>query len=983
MYLTELCAKYNLPVRHIKEFFDKHNILTLSYAHIDSKAIKLFEKNLDAIRKNIQIENIPKEKLEGPKILGRIELPIEKHKTEYKPKARLLIVSRILGIDTRKIIEFLIKKGSNREDVKLVAPLSKEMFEQLKNEFDKDGVLKEDSFDFNHSSRNSVADVSVAYEKIPEIKFEDFSYKRYREFKPLLSIGKLLFFDYRKNKFGIIKEVKNAVSFDPPKVFVYENGLGTTRSLFDNDIVVFTLTKDHQGFIATNLIKISELKFQEIEPFLSFISIKDLANVDGFPSGSSWQSIDDAIRNKLINFFLSKKEPDAWYYLLKIGNEADINTYISQYRTNLSDLENISYLKKTFSFKLLETTIADWKSKEPKELLDLAEVSANKVGNLSLSTNFLNCILEATFTFDETWKLYSVFKDTRILQKVVETISFEHFSSVSRLKTVLEEILHNDHLLRLIKAKFQEDMPNLTASRIIEIYQDLKPLALITTDEDLMNLLGGKKLTINEFEHLLTSLLTIPSKSVLKNLMISMGQSLSSWKLKELIKTHSTKIDIATTLIDGFLEIHSETYEIDDLVSSIKSLEGTALLNYLVTNHSKQLANSDALKLLSLAKKLKNIKAQKEAYSNIKIDSESKLSDLIEEFITLKLSRAVLDANKPLTAFVGLINQEGVPAISKEIYQFIFSHAGIAQCFLVKNLVYKVYKKKISLKQLTTIINSIQWTEISAILVQAFITANNYSEKFIIETLNDVFKKHFQVLLSQNFDSKSFQETFTIKNIVPKCNGRKHYDAELWRRNGNARWYYKNSVTITNKGHVVDYCEGRPWKKESLWNSATNQPTPEHYEFYWCRGGYCAQRNDTLDYNMPFYKWTIIEISDVLNINLDKLSIATLTGWINRMNEIVERLYCRSCDEVLRPYPFQPKTLGIYGVPMFQCVNYQCEMHEQPIRFTHCLNGKCHEILDSRDCEKCCGTGLICNHCGTKCPRCVGYDAGVQVQQTW
>lgn len=496
MYLSELSSKYNVPVRHIKEFFDKHNIPTLSYTHIDSKAIKLFEKNIDSIRNSVQIENLPKEKLDGPKILGKIELPAEKSRTEKRPRARLLTVSRLLGVDPRKIIEFLINQGSRREDVRLAASLSKEMFLQLKKKFDQTGLLREESFDFDPYSRSAVMEGTATYRKRLESRSEGFSYKRQREFKPLLSIGKLLFFDYRKNKFGIIKEVRNIRDFDPPKVHVYESGLSTTRSLFDGDIVAFTLTKDHKGFIATNLIKISEVRFQEIDPFFPFISAKDIASVDGFPSGSSWQSLDDTTKNKLTSFFLGKKEPEAWYYLLKVGNETDIDTYIKRHRYRLSDLEKVEYLKRGFSNKLLEIAVSDWKSKESKELLAIAELAANKFDNLTLSANFLDCISEALFTFDESWKLFSSFKDVRILQKVVETISFQHFSSVSRLKTIIESILQNDHWSQSIKTKFDEEALSLSASRIIEINHDLKPFSFISNDEQLIKWLEGKTLSV-------------------------------------------------------------------------------------------------------------------------------------------------------------------------------------------------------------------------------------------------------------------------------------------------------------------------------------------------------------------------------------------------------------------------------------------------------------------------------------------------------
>jgi len=979
MYLHELSSKFNVPVRYIKEFFDKHGIPTLPYAHIDSKAINLFETNIDSIRNNIQSKNSPQEKIEGPKIIRKLDLDLEKYIAKTKPNARLLTVSRLLGIDKKIIIEYLMQQGSKRGDIMLAAPLSKEIFLLVKKQFDKGDILKEESYDFDHLHGIEMTDSTATFRR-RERKSEFFGNKTYSEFKPILSIGKLLFFDYRKNKFGLIKEVKNANNFAPPKVFVYENGLSTGSLLSDEDIVAFTLTKDNNRYIATNLIKLSEVKFEEIDPFLPFISTKEITNVAGFPSGSSWQYIDDTTKSKMTNFFLKKNESDAFYYLLAMGNETDINTYINQHQSRLSDSEKLAYLKSAFSKKLFEITIIDWKSKDSKELLELAVLIDNKKETFILNQNILNCISEAPLTFDESWKMYSAFKDFRILQKVVETTSFQNSSSVSRLESVSEEILKNKHWHNLLKSKFEEEIQNLAVGRIIEIYQGMTVFSLITNEEQLMKLLEEKRFTIHEFEYLLSVLKTIPSKSNLKKLIVSVQKNLSAWKLNELIKTHAEQIDIATTLIDAFIELYPDAYEIDNLLSSIQALKESALLNYLLLKHYKSLASHDPLQLLKLAKQFKNAEAQKEGFAKIRIDSENKLNDLISELKTLKLSKAVLDSNKPLSAFISFVNAEGVPAVTTQLNSFINSHTGIVQCFLVKYLIYKLHKKKISIQELFALMNSIQWSEISAILVQAFVNANNHSEKFLLETLNEVFKKHFQILHSKNFTPISFQETFKIKNLVSKCNGRKHYDAELWK---GKRWYYKGSITILNKGHVVEYCEGRPWKEEPLWNGSTNQPTDEHYKFYWCRGGYCAQRNDKLNLEKPFYEWTVIEISEVLNIKLEKLTISTLTGWINRMNEIVERLFCRSCNEVLRPYPFQPKKLGIYGVPMFQCVNNQCEMHEQPIRFTHCLNGKCHEILDSRDCQKCCNTGLICNHCGTMCPRCVGYDSGVIVQQTW
>ena len=188
------------------------------------------------------------------------------------------------------------------------------------------------------------------------------------------------------------------------------------------------------------------------------------------------------------------------------------------------------------------------------------------------------------------------------------------------------------------------------------------------------------------------------------------------------------------------------------------------------------------------------------------------------------------------------------------------------------------------------------------------------------------------------------------------------------------------------------YCEGRPWKKESIWNSQTNNPSIEKHEFYWCRTSYCAARNDSVNLNKSYKQWTLPEISAALDIKIEKIALATLAGWANRMNQIVSHLICRSCNEVLRPLPFKPSTLGYYAVPLFHCINYKCT-NKQIIRFTHCLNGKCEshktsEPLDSRDCVSCnpsdpFHTGLKCHYCGSSCPACSGHYDRIVANEIW
>lgn len=242
-------------------------------------------------------------------------------------------------------------------------------------------------------------------------------------------------------------------------------------------------------------------------------------------------------------------------------------------------------------------------------------------------------------------------------------------------------------------------------------------------------------------------------------------------------------------------------------------------------------------------------------------------------------------------------------------------------------------------------------------------------------------------------EQQDLNKQFTVQHILKKCNRRKHYDGDLWKREGMSRWYVNDEHRLVEKDFMDCYCEGRPWKKEPLWNKATKRQTESKYDFYWCRGSYCAQRNDSLDLKQPFNKWSFVEIAHVLGLEIETMTLAQISGWANRMNEIAISLICRTCNEIVRPLPFKPKTLGHYAVPVFQCINPKCDQKHVKIRFTHCLNPKCksHHTsapLDSRDCESCRPhdpnhTGLKCNYCDQPCPSCAGKTTRISVQESW
>lgn len=166
-------------------------------------------------------------------------------------------------------------------------------------------------------------------------------------------------------------------------------------------------------------------------------------------------------------------------------------------------------------------------------------------------------------------------------------------------------------------------------------------------------------------------------------------------------------------------------------------------------------------------------------------------------------------------------------------------------------------------------------------------------------------------------------------------------------------------------------CEGTLWKQESFFNKSKNSFTRKKYKTFWCRGGMCASKNDEVNLDLPFEAWTINEIGKVFGF-APNLDISTFfAGWVNRRNELLDRLDCRGCNKALKPIIINYNKIPWYSVPLFQCVNEECSDYKKEIRITHCCNGNCHgknlTIIDSRDSPQCKNNWLVCQDCYACC----------------
>lgn len=581
-----------------------------------------------------------------------------------------------------------------------------------------------------------------------------------------------------------------------------------------------------------------------------------------------------------------------------------------------------------------------------------------------------------------------------IINKILNKFSFNINNSIERFKAIIPLKLFTEELRIQISGKLQFEKKGINPNKMMEIFSQLEQYQIIKDSNQLLELIEDKDL---DFWNLI-SLVSLVSnncnmqlfrKIILKNLSL-----LNSFDKIEFLESTYQNQALSKVIIDEYIsnETDYSAREIYSLVGSLIKSNEEVLVKYFLDTFKRKIPPMCFFVIFDLAIDLDHIEAQKYVYQNLVFDSEGALSYFIEKIKCYKIPNEVKLSNTPLTSFIEFINTNTNPSFTEDTKLFFQINKGSVQSFSIKFLIFQYHINLIDKNRLIEIVNSYQWTDISALLVKSFIEASNYTEKIILYKFKEIFKAHFEILVSRDFNQKSFLDYFTIKNVLKLCNGRKHYNGELWNGNGITRWYVSGEVSIRLKEKLNCYCEGRPWRKEIFWDSNSNLPLPVRHEKYWCKTNYCAARNDTIDLSQSFDNWTLNEIAEILNISIEKIALSTLSGWANRMNEIVEHLFCRSCNDVLRPVPFRPVTLGYYAVPLFQCINENCS-DKQIIRFTHCRNGRCesHKTslpLDSRDCESCKPddpdhTGLKCIYCGSSCPKCSGSSQRIIAEEMW
>ena len=206
---------------------------------------------------------------------------------------------------------------------------------------------------------------------------------------------------------------------------------------------------------------------------------------------------------------------------------------------------------------------------------------------------------------------------------------------------------------------------------------------------------------------------------------------------------------------------------------------------------------------------------------------------------------------------------------------------------------------------------------------------------------------------------------------------------------------YDTGILPPCSAGVVRYCEGREWFTEAE-KKKSSKVTARAF----CPrlGGPCGVNGieDAQSYyysgarlypqpNLPWEEWSLFELLQMANVhpNIDGADnlgdyITKLSGWLNRLHEIRQRLRCSVCNEAMKPNMQYAKNLARYRVTVVSC-NHGTR-HDENIYLNHCWG--CYAIIDSRESSYQIDGYYVCIHCGSgsrnhptyrqgdMCPKC-------------
>lgn len=247
----------------------------------------------------------------------------------------------------------------------------------------------------------------------------------------------------------------------------------------------------------------------------------------------------------------------------------------------------------------------------------------------------------------------------------------------------------------------------------------------------------------------------------------------------------------------------------------------------------------------------------------------------------------------------------------------------------------------------------------------------DFSLAVILQLLNDLkdnkitkTKTIYDLVASQ---IKRPGDLLVIDGFFDRCQGRTilKYDSETDE--------YQTERSYDRAPRFSTFCDGRKAINKATGEAAKCKKSGK--EFWWCENDQCFEISRKQHLAEDYKNYNLIDFMRILGISYQEEQYEKLLGVINRVNRFLSHMTCRSCKTILRPVDSNKNSnYAFYRVTRFQCSNQECEESHKEIYLSHCLNGQCMNVIDSRDSVKCKTSGYtencgwyICNNCFACC----------------
>lgn len=207
-------------------------------------------------------------------------------------------------------------------------------------------------------------------------------------------------------------------------------------------------------------------------------------------------------------------------------------------------------------------------------------------------------------------------------------------------------------------------------------------------------------------------------------------------------------------------------------------------------------------------------------------------------------------------------------------------------------------------------------------------------------------------VLAKHFDRKAFAK-YRVKELFDRCEGRGTVTEDKRLEEGSPKVLTYRRSNLIPAGVV--FCEG---------HKAPSMDRTHGVEFWFCRNVPCFMPCNQGHKHAQWEKYTLRDLLHVLKIPFDEAQYQTFLGYINRLNDLLAHLNCRSCGKILSPVG--KSNYAFYLATRFSCTNPDCTTKKE-VYLNHCLHPRCGNVVDSRDAAKCPNSLHVCPNCFSCC----------------